>query len=486
MNKISNDFVTIEYDSETGRKTAEYYMELFNKEPEYFKGILNGRNTIHASHIPLPITNDEISRGNIIKYILETGNAKCTLFCGYKPSMQGIYYSIMTYYYGEPCDADIKLLYHQLAYDYLEMTGDFSYLKKYYYDNYSNLDILELCKNKVDKCYDELLIEKINDTKNAQLYPQIRDNMGKILEIIKYNNNLSSRALIEEKTVKIPKIGKKKLEELVIGALVYIDPTNKLVEEYLQLKREGNVEFIYGVKNKNSEYSETIDYTNNHITSHIKLYVQGNLVDARDLVHELGHYFYRKEDKTVIKNNSLLSEYPSIYFEHKALEYLETVGYTEKQIAAVKKVRMIDNKKNLNDILPSLYCIQSNMYDSKYHLEEVKEYVEDYWKTNYKNEIESASPSARKRLIKNVLFINRIKSLSRIDEDESNLKYLIGTYLTRISLENLQHENVLEIQEYIQHNKVDLDKIISLVTNGGNVPTISQNEIHKVKQKQVQ
>lgn len=484
MNKISNDFITIEYDSETGRKTAEYYMELFNKEPEYFKGILNGRNTIHASHIPLPITNDEISRGNIIKYILEEENAKCTLFCGYKPSMQGIYYSIMTYSYDEITPEDIKYTYHDLAYDYLQMTGDFSYLKKYYYEGKTDTsDITALISNKLKNNYDELLIEKIKDAKESRLYPIITNNIDKIEKIVNYAYNQSNS--LDYKQIPIPEIDEKKLDELVIGTLNYIDPTNKLVEEYLELKNNNAIEKIYNEKDNSSKYTEHRDQFYNFVFGNIDLYMNGNLLDVVDLVHELGHHFARKEDPRVKRKSILFNEFPSIYFELKAIEYLSKV-YSKEDIEAIKRIRIKNNRKNSINLKPSLYALRCNINnDGEYHIEEVRKYVEDYWKINYKKQIETTSPRRRKPIFEAALFRNSIKSLNRIDQDESRLEYLIGTYYATYAIENLATEDVLNIIENTRYNTIDfidLEKLLGM--NKSEIAPL-ENSIQKVKQKQV-
>ena len=349
----------------------------------------------------------------------------------------------------------------------MRMTGDFSYLKKYYYEGKITQEDLDyICGYKIENCYEELLKEKIKDTKSRPIYPKIIDNMDDIDKAIKYTDVLSDEIIEESKRnnriVSVPRIGKRKFEELVIGALAYIDPTNNMVEEYLKLKKAGKIDLIHGKRNISSEYTEERNSFGNIINCSIKVYMKGDLTDVGALVHEFGHYYYRKYDEDVRKNNDLFGEFPSIYLEFKTFEYLGKI-YTNRQVKSTCAFRMKSNNSIIGQLLPSLYCIKQHMNTDEYHLDEVKEYAEKFVPKDYAKAIEKASPRKRKKLVDRTVFINKARTLNKLDDDVESIKYIIGTYFAMNSIRNLKHEDVLRKLEYMQYHKVDFTQMKMLL-----------------------
>lgn len=469
MGNISNDFVTIEYNSEEQKQIAEYYMNLFNTEPEYFKGILNGRNTIQDNELLSITDNDEINRSNIIHQILANNNAVCDLFCNTTPTLEGVYYAMMTYFHGVPDEVDKKIIYHEVAYDYLRLTGDFSYLRKYYFEgSIDKDDIRNMCMYEIEHRYEEFIKIKIEDSKRRPGYPKIKESLKNIRRITDEIDALTGGIIREvhnrDNTVPSPKIDEKEFEELVIGALKYIDPSNKLVEEYLNAKNNNLINLVYGEKNGNSMYCEKTRRIGEEPEQEIKVCMTGTLIDVQTMLHEFGHYYYRIDNRETKKNNILFREYPSIYFEQKAIEYLENVGYTKEQLRESILYRMLETKRNISNFLPSLYCLEYNndTLTGEYHTKEVDEYAKKYWEREYKRQVESSSPSARKRLLSALLFFDRLRTLNTLDDDELNLTYIIGTYFTMYSIQYLKHEDILKILDYIKNNEVDMSKVEEL------------------------
>lgn len=70
MNSISNDFVTIEYKNYQ-EKCAKYCLETFNREPELYKALLNGKTSIHSDELPIInlLDKKEETEKNNKKYI---------------------------------------------------------------------------------------------------------------------------------------------------------------------------------------------------------------------------------------------------------------------------------------------------------------------------------------------------------------------------------------------------------------------------------
>ena len=474
MSIIGNKFIAIEYNSEDEKKIATYFMSIFNSDPNYFEGILNGLSTISAKELPIPIYN-EFDRNKLTDYILEKNNANHTFCSNIIPSVKDIRLALMKWFFDNPQGFEAQYIYYQLAYDYLLRTGECEYLKKHFYsDEFERSDISELCAYEMADCYEELLCEKIKSFHSSNLYYEIIKNINIVYRVIDFTIKQQKRK--KNKSVKIPKLSKKRFDELVVNTISYIDPTNKLLEACLELKENDMI------NPSNKEMDETGYFeVENRFTHEITerfIYIKNmsrNLENLKDLLHELGHYFYR----TTIENK-LLSEYPSIYFEKKALEYLAKIGYDTAIVEEIKKDRIISNRKALDYFMPSLYCIECNTDIGEYHIEEVKKFADGH-KVKAPNAIieKYVLDKDNKNSTKDKL-ISRIGTLNRVSDDINHLKYFIGDYLATYSINNLPHEEVLRILEDIQLNERSLKEVFDMIdarTQG--------YEIDAPKQKQV-
>lgn len=478
MGIIGNHFITIEYNSKDEKTLAIHFMQIFNSDPNYYQGILNGLSTINANELPSPSFN-KLDRIHLINYILEKNNANCIYFSDVIPSVNDVYKALMKWLYHNPQDIEAQYIYYQLAYDYLIRTGEPEYLKKHFYsDEFERSDISYLCAYEIQNCYDELLREKIKGFQSSHLYTEIIRNIDAIYRVIDFTTN--QRIRNKNASVKIPKLSKRRFEELVVGALTYIDPTNKLLEEYLELKKNDKINPIYGEQKKPCGYYEVANrFTGEIVDRYINIYMKRNLYDVKCLIHELGHYFYRNTEETKGNDNELLCEFPSIYFEKKALEYLVKIGYSEAIVEEIETERKEDNKKNLDRFLPSLYCIECNTDIGEYHIEEVKKFADGHKVKPPGTRIEKYVLDRDKRSIKKDHFRCLVGTLNTVDDDTTNLKYLIGNYLAAYSINILPHEEVLRILENIRRPDINLAKMLKLVGID------EQNITNKVKQKQV-
>lgn len=78
----------------------------------------------------------------------------------------------------------------------------------------------------------------------------------------------------------------------------------------------------------------------------------GTITDFRDLVHELAHLPALAnlcEDEYLPQN---LVEFPSIYLEYQAIEFLRTKGYSETVIDALYQERNTWTFANLLEVIP--------------------------------------------------------------------------------------------------------------------------------------
>lgn len=505
MKNISNDFVTIEYNN-SQKEIAEYCIDIFNGEPELYKGLLNGKTFIRSDELPIIclIDNDEgtkeFNKAYINQAIMKMNGVSDKWYPFDDKTNSDIYDYIMKYIYGKPNSSWIKSIGMHLAYDYFKRTKDFEYLNNYLYgDGITDDDIMDMCVFYVTDCYDELLREKIH--KDVQLLSKdesITKNFNGIMSILMdvannilmdVANNISSR--INNKNISpeelykkvrknpIPQIDDKQFEVLVRGALTYIDPTNELLDEYLKCRRENKIEEKKVVNGNEVSY-----FHKNKKNYGIKLYKYGDLTDVINLVHEFGHLHYMNKNNQ--DKNTLFDEYPSIYFELKTAEYLSTVGYSEENIYYTTLFRSYSNTYNITYLVPIIVSANINMGKEKedYDLGPIKRMVDMYDEridTSYletictKEEIEelTAQLEAQAMQIK-WLMLKQETNLSEI------LQYIVGTYLAEDAINNIEHEDVLEILDTITQGEHSLNDVLKIQ---GLIPSSNQEDKPKQKEK---
>ena len=496
MKSITNDFVTIEYrDYQKG--IAKYCLEVFNGEPELYKGILNGKTFIRSEELPSIDITDEDKRFNkeVINWAIMRINGIDNKWYPFDDSTNAMIYGfMMDYIYGSPSEAWTKEIGMALAYDYFKKTKDFCYLQKHLYgDGITKDDIMDICTFNIENYYDDLLREKVDKDISALLKDEnIIKNFDQIMNILahvasnanyKFESQNSSKEELYRKadTDPTPKINDLQFEILVREALKYIDPTDELLEEYLKCRRENRIEERNAITG-----DEISSFHTNGEDYGITLYRSGNLKDVIDLVHEFSHLHYVNKAKNKI--NTLFDEYPSIYYELKAAEYLSTVGYSEEDIFFITYSRSSSNLTNITYLYPEIQTAYMN-YDKlkeEYDLEPIKRML------NAHNEIMSVSylekeTSFTKEEIEKMIpqleieVNNRKWATLREGNFSKVLKYMVGTFLAEDAINNLEHENVLNILDIITQDEYSLYEVLEM--QGLISPSGKQQDKPKQKEK---
>lgn len=493
MKKISNEFVTIEYDDKE-EELAKYCMEIFNMDKAFYKGLLNGIKVIKAKNLPKidPDHADGYEK-NLNKTILKMNgieDIEYPLYCidyGYL-----YYYIVQLLLKGAPCE-DFKKDYSMLACTYFQDTKDFSYLKKLIYDKTADMDDLrEICKYFVDNHYEELVREKIKtDIQILEESKLITNGVPDILEIVKnvmdsvekHSNELYTSYKNSNNTITIPKITDQEFEKLVKEALVYIDPTNNLLEEYLKCKEEGKIKIIENDPNGKSCFRYTKD------DYEIKFYKKGDLEDVIGFVHEFSHLHYITLDLDNTNNNRLFDEYFSIYYELKTAEFLEKKGYSKEIITFTKNFRTQNNLLSI-PYLQSIFCtsyINMGKNIEDYDLSNVKSIANAFENINEEDILKGIPEVSIEQLKSTIEMMKQQMKMNMLQPANDLivvLKYTIGTFLAEHSINNLKHEDVLEILEDIRLNKRNLSEVLKM--HGINPKTSNiekQEENNKTKEK---
>ena len=485
MSSISNEFVTIEYRNIIEKATANCFMKYINLDKEYYKGLLNGREVIHAKKLnPLFCILDKTdeSKKTIIplieKTILNLNNVKTDYT--YKPSSGDIYDDITKIISKNITAKNENKICYELARDYYKKTKDFSYLKKFFFDmNINHDDLYEIIDYNIENHIDDLLVEKIVREKYAlQHYPEIYENLRGIAIISNSLHNTINANILKIREAfdhfgssvlnpfKPTKINDDECDRLTKEALVDIDPTNKLLEEYLDLKKRNLIDIRHTQPNKpkiNQFEPRTFKIT---------LTRDGNLADVLTFVHELGHHHHFLMTTENYYPNPLFIEYPSIYFELKTAEFLIGKGYSKEEMEVIKSYRTLNNEGNytyISLVLSGVYDNKDRERDnfdlSRLHqaINKIKTMDQKVNISEFYKKVDLSEEETRK-------MIDRIKKgkTYQLFIDNTNIidtiKYLVGTYLAEFSINKYKHEDVLSILKDIM---VEKRSVYSILENIG-------------------
>ena len=515
MNKIFNEFVTIEYDNEKEEELAKYCMEILNMEEAFYKGLLNGIKVLKAKDLPkidpdyaILCESDEdreiyeqyyreIYVSDLNKTIMKMNGIDDEEYQFYCIDYDYIYnYYILQILLEGYQISDFKQDYFELAYTYFKETNDFSYLTKIMYDKTANMnDLIEMCKYYIDNHYEELLIEKIKlDIETLEQSKLITNDALDIIEIVEdvtknieaFSKELYTDYKNSNNTITIPEITDQEFEKLVKEALVYIDPTNNLLEEYLKCKDEGRIQII-----ENQPYDGSAFYYSKN-DYEIRLYKKGNLEDVISFVHEFSHLHYMTLDHDKTNNSRLFDEYFSIYYELKTAEFLEKKGYSKEIINFTKSFRAQNN----SSAIPYLYTIfisYTNMGKNieDYDLSNAKFLANHYNNLNEEEMLKKmrqlsvgTSEEELKNMLKIMIMQTKMSMLKPADDLIGVLKYTIGTFFAEYSINNLKHEDVLKILQDIKLNDKSLSEVLKMHGISSKKPdTGNQAENNKIKEK---
>lgn len=483
MKKISNEFVTIEY-NERNEQIANYYMDLFNSDKKFYKGILNGKTLIRDDEFIKCFfnpSNEDYSyfyNQELINSILKFSNAEPHSFI--EPLHGDLYFAVK-----ETAIENMDMIpnernYFQLAYNYFLKTKDFTFLKKCLFDNDINIDdLFKLCDYTVLYDFDKLLRSKIQfDISLIENFPEMNENLGGYLKILSKiyddvgvyikqmtntlsSNNVSFLDLLTSDL--IPAIDKKEFDQLVRESINYIDPSNKLMEYYDQMNEDGKL-FI---KKSNSMMADNCYFLYDFNDENYGIYISATdkIIDVLTFMHEFGHLCYTFIDKKNLTKNVLFSEYPSIYFELKTAEYLVKKGYEKDKVDLARFFRLYGNVNGILYMIPTLMGVYMNRGKAPedYNLENVSTFI---------NKLSEITPDSltqyglSEEQINEMIISTKLEQSYRLLSSSSSIideiKYLIGSYLSEYSIENLSNEQVFDNLHKIRFDNVGMNEVLEM------------------------
>lgn len=232
-------------------------------------------------------------------------------------------------------------------------------IKDYFDENGTKEDFINYIKTKNNT---KELISKIKDKYRFASYNLVLDNIVEYLKDCGYlepenmleicgNIHFKMRELtimkfidqdeLNHKLSSLPKMNKLKLEQYFKEFLNEINPEGILLRIYNE-----------ALKNKKIKISKKYQNSycvveNNDATLEIK--ETGTIEDFFTLSHEFMHYVMHVYNKDSIPYS--LEEFPSIFFEKYALDFLENKGYSTEELEVLHDFRICDMKEKSFGIL---------------------------------------------------------------------------------------------------------------------------------------
>lgn len=234
-----------------------------------------------------------------------------------------------------------------ISYKYYEENGsidDFIENLKFHLDDEK---IFEWLKNKERfNTYNYLLEMTVNFLKDFDI--DFFNNINEVIDKI-YRDVMSVLAQSKVSNENLPKISIDKMDKLFNDFLIYIDAPDSWKEMYQTLKN--NHYIVY--EDAKDEVDASACYKDNDGILKIKITTDGTISCFSSLVHEFIHYVSWSENNLQFS----LIEFPSIFFEKIAADFLKQSGYSGEIITYVVNKR----KKNNLDIIVGLNGLFSDI-----------------------------------------------------------------------------------------------------------------------------
>ena len=320
------------------------------------------------------------------------------------------------------------------------------------------------------------LLNKENDIDNTDLF--FVNNLLPIWNIMEEYQNKIISLMYEDNNCKISSISKRETISIVKDILEEIDPNKEWLNIYEDAINNNHIVYLNELTDEEKENLKnkiglnSLNEINNACMflneqeSYIFLNYTNTLADIPNTIHEVVHYiikYYNKDNREL----PILREYPSIFFEMYALNYLKRIGYNEQELKMINKNRIIDTFRVVDDIKDLMYYLL--LIIKKGHIDEVSD------KKKYNNELKELQKQLSQEDIINIkkedpnFFNPTIKCHERCDKVTYDLMlnpyllfnyypYVIGSYLSDKSILKLSESNsILSMIKYITEklSKVD-------------------------------
>ena len=234
-------------------------------------------------------------------------------------------------------DPDIsdEMLYSYIAYIYFAKKGTFDDFVSYLKERKETDKILSWVQTEARfDTYNLLLEQTINSLKISGF--DFLENISGIVHIMleQSTNNL----LQQKEEIELPKMTTQELYNLFDDFLIYINAPKDWKNAYDELKSSNRISF---------EQANGIDismcYSDENDILKIQIFTDGTIKCFCTFVHEFTHYISMQDKGYIPIEQHSISEFPSIFFEKKAAQFLVDKGYEQNIVDKVVRDRNRNN-----------------------------------------------------------------------------------------------------------------------------------------------
>lgn len=229
-----------------------------------------------------------------------------------------------------------EMLYSLIAYFYFLKTGNFDEFVEYLKEKREMNEILDwLQKETRFDAYNYLL-------KTTSEY--LKNNEFDFLEDISFITDMMLSQAIQnilsislDEKLDVPTIDLEKLDILFREFLTYINAPESWHKIYDNIKASGNITF----KTQENEIEASMCYRDENNVLKILIINDNTIKTLCTLVHEFMHYITMLDDKNIVSFS--LAEFPSIFFEKIASNFLKEKGYDKELVDKMVEYRNLNN-----------------------------------------------------------------------------------------------------------------------------------------------
>ena len=375
MSLLQTEVLPIEYDEKTKRKALRI-RDIIELNSEFFKVFLQGHDKISCidQNSSLYIEKGQ----SILKYLDGISAYYATGFLYPKYQTQESGAEVLLFWLNEHNQGPAKYQKKERIRNQKLGIFDYYHSNKKYQELYNYLhkrgtlpkrEILSFLQDQYRYPLTNILLaDDLMSLIEEYYVPSINSDTLDFLDCIIWTSEEMST--IEDNTKDLIEItypmSKEQSMKLFKQFLAEIDPTLSLLEQLNIAEQEKR--FIDRKKDRRVLYTYQIQrYPNNpvFITSqdeqgYIYIPWTNTIDDVISLVHEFFHYVINKSGHMIQYE---LIEFPSIFFESLACEFLLQEGYPEEFIENIRQNRRLNTVSNANDII-EMATLMKYLYDS--------------------------------------------------------------------------------------------------------------------------
>ena len=333
----------------------------------------------------------------------------------------------------------------------------------------------DLLDSLISHMYNRLLVKE-NELDNVDYF--FVNNIKVLWHIMEEYQNEMLAKMASFDHLQLSPISKKETIGIVKDILSEIDPNDEWRSIYEEALANNHIVYLNELEEAETTallaslgVGSVKEISNSCLTTnsgeiHVYMNYTNTIQDVPNTIHEIIHYIIKRIDRENLELPTL-REYPSIFFEMYALNYLKKLGYADEEISAINNARMADTFRVCDDVKELMYYLM--LIIEKGHINEKLD------KRKYREELKKITKHLTKKDIEDIkkedpIFFNVVaKCHERCDKATYDLMlnpcilftyypYAIGSYLSEISMQKLaKNPNMLSMIKYITEKLTIID-----------------------------